>query len=159
VLAAKDGTELCPAGAIGALIELLFPLATLITPNLPEAARLLGVSAAAVLSDPEDACRRLSALGPASVLLKGGHAAGPACRDHLWHAGQVASFSAPRVDTPHTHGTGCALSAGIAAALAHGADPRSAVEQAKAYVTAALHAGAGRRVGAGPGPLGRVAWT
>jgi len=155
LLVAKDGTPLLPQDEIGALVEALFPLATLVTPNLPEAARLIGSSEAAVLADPAEACRRLCALGPPSILLKGGHAARPSADDLLWHAGELVRFTAPRVDTPHTHGTGCTLSAGIAAALARGADLRTAVERAKTYVTAALRAGATRRLGSGPGPLGR----
>ena len=158
LLVAKDGTELLPASEIGRLCEALFPLATLITPNLPEAARLAGMSVDEVLANPAEACRRLCAPAGAtttSVLLKGGHAALPTSDDLLWHGGELVRFTAPRIGTPHTHGTGCTLSAGIAAALVRGADLRTAVERAKAYVTAALCAGAERRLGSGPGPLGR----
>jgi hydroxymethylpyrimidine/phosphomethylpyrimidine kinase len=155
VLVASDGTELLPAGDVAALREHAFPLATLITPNLPEAARLLATSEARVLAAPEEACRGLAAMGPrgTSVLLKGGHAPGAECIDWLWHADELRRFAAPRVDTPNTHGTGCTLSAAIAAGLALGAPLPAAVERAKAFVTAALRAGAGRRLGGGPGPL------
>lgn len=152
VMVAKSGDALLSPDAITALRERLLPLATLVTPNLPEAAVLLNVAPDA-LPPPEQTCRQLHALGAQAVLLKGGHAAGEHAVDWLFDGSAVHEFSEPRVETPHTHGTGCTLSSAIAAGMAQGCDLRTAVADAKRYVTAAIRAAAALHVGHGHGPV------
>lgn len=149
VMVATSGSRLLPAEAADALVEELFPLASLITPNLPEAEALTGQT----LRTPaqmEQAARQLARLCPGAVLLKGGHLANTA-DDLLWQAGTPHWYSAPHIENPNTHGTGCTLSSAIACGLAKGLPLPQAVEQAKAYVTDALQAGL--NLGAGSGPL------
>lgn len=153
VLAASSGGDLLPPEALDTLRDLLLPLALVLTPNLPEAERLVGSS----IESPEDrreAARRLHAMGARTVVIKGGHAhgtPGPSATDLYFDGKDFREFSAPRIDTPHTHGTGCTFSAAIAAHLARGAAPERAVELAKAFVTEAIrHA---FPLGRGPGPV------
>lgn len=149
VLEASAGGALAEPGFLDAMRRHLFPLATLVTPNREEAAALLGKGVPA--GAEEDAARALlAALGCRAVFLKGGHGGGPAT-DVLATGGGVHSFTLPRVDTPHSHGTGCALSAAIAARLAKGAPLPVAVEGAKAYVHRAL--AAATAFGSGPGAV------
>jgi hydroxymethylpyrimidine/phosphomethylpyrimidine kinase len=126
----------------------LLPLADVVTPNLHEAAALADIPVATE-ADMEEAARRIGALGPRNVLVKGGHLK-EAATDILWDGRAFRRYTAPRLDSPHTHGTGCTLSAAIAAGLARGATLGDAVAEAKRYVTAAIGAGfqAGRGVGA-----------
>lgn len=133
VMVAKGGSPLLAGEAVKALVSDLLPLATLTTPNLPEA-RALG-----------------AALDGRSVLLKGGHAAGVVVTDMLRWQGEEHCFSAPRQRTRHTHGTGCTLSSAIAAGLALGSPMPQAVAQAHAYVARAIAAAPG--LGGGHGPL------
>lgn len=153
VMVAKSGDRLLQAEAVAALRESLLPLARLITPNLPEAADLLGCrepadeEAMASMLDP------LMALGPDAVLLKGGHLAGDHSVDLLRHAGETRRFSTPRVSTRNTHGTGCTLSSAVTAQLALGRDLPAAVKAAKEYVSAAIRAADGLTVGQGHGPV------
>ena len=150
VMVATSGDPLISSEAIDALKERLIPLATIITPNIPEAQKL---SRKAVL-DMETSAVGLLDLGCKSVLLKGGHLKEAVARDVLAMQGSgVQEFSAPRVDTPNTHGTGCTLSSAIAAYLAKGEDIPSACEKAKAYLTGALEASSALRVGHGHGPV------
>jgi len=155
VMVAKSGDRLLRDEAVAALRERLLPLATLITPNLPEAATLLdlpGLGADAL----ETAARQLAGLGPAAVLLKGGHGTDPHTSNDLLYqrdGDRLQVFEAPRLDTPNTHGTGCTLSAAIAAHLARGLDLADSVGQAKQYLSDALRAGAEYRLGAGHGPV------
>ncbi len=150
VMVAKGGASLLAAGAVAALMRRLLPLAAVITPNLPEAEALAGVTIADL-----DAMRRaamaLLKLGPRAVLLKGGHLPGDTVVDVLATADGIEEFAAPRIDSRHTHGTGCTLASAVATGLAQGLTLREAVRRARAYVRAAIAAAPG--FGAGHGPL------
>lgn len=154
VMISKSGDKLLRDDAVAALKERLLPLATVITPNLPEASVLLGrpVETAA---DMEGAARDLAGLGPAQVLVKGGHLTGNESFDLLFlpDKDQMIRLPGKRVETPNSHGTGCTLSSAIAAGLAKGLDLETAVEAAKAYITAALKAGSVFQTGKGHGPV------
>lgn len=154
VMVAKSGDRLLQEEAVQAMRALLLPLATLITPNLPEAAVLLGRPVER-REEMEAAARDLARLGPGAVLLKGGHLGGEDSPDLLYRRDddRVTLFDAPRVRTGNTHGTGCTLSAAVAAGLARGLDLAGAVGRAKEYLSGALRAGAGYRLGAGHGPV------
>jgi hydroxymethylpyrimidine/phosphomethylpyrimidine kinase len=149
VMVSKSRARLLDEDAVSALIAQLLPLALLITPNVPEAEVLSGMRIATV-ADLHQAAARLATLGPAAVLVKGGHLEGPAV-DVLWQRGTSVEISAERVDTRHTHGTGCTLSSAIAARLARGDALEAAVRAAKAYVTRAIAQAPG--LGRGQGPL------
>ena len=152
VMVAKSGDRLLAAEAIAALRAELLPLATVLTPNLPEAAEILGESPAAGMAAQEAQGRALLACGPEWVLMKGGHAEGAICTDLL--AGpQRHVLTAPRIDTRNTHGTGCTLSAAIAAGLAQGRTVPQAVTRAHAYLQGAIAAADGLSVGRGHGPV------
>ncbi len=153
VMIASSGNALLTEEAIATLREKLLPRARLITPNLPEAARLLGESEAAREIDIARQGRALLALGCEAVLIKGGHAGGAQSIDYLFAKGSVERFSAPRIDTNNTHGTGCTLASAIAAGLARGLALSHAVRGAKDYVTAAIAAADRLAVGRGNGPL------
>lgn len=153
VMVAKSGDRLLPSDALDALRVQLVPRATLLTPNLPEAADLLGC---AVADDEAGMIRQayaLRALGAQGVLMKGGHAAGPVCMDLLVTAAGVSRFCAPRIVTRNTHGTGCTLSAAIAAGLAHGLALEAAVARAHGYLQGAIAAAGALQVGTGHGPV------
>lgn len=153
VMIASSGARLLDEAAVETLREQLMPLAALVTPNLPEAEALLGRTLAN-RAEIERGAKDLLATGAGAVLIKGGHAAGERAEDCLVRQdGATEWLSAARVATGNNHGTGCTLSAAIAAGLAHGKDLPSAVHAAKDYVTAALTAGAGYRFGSGSGPL------
>jgi hydroxymethylpyrimidine/phosphomethylpyrimidine kinase len=147
VMVAKSGAPLLQPDARAALIEAVLPLAEVVTPNLHEAAVLAGMTVATE-TDMAEAARRIHAQGPQHVLVKGGHLADSAT-DLLYDGRSFTRFPAPRIDSRNTHGTGCTLSAAIAAGLAQGAPLAGAVAGAKAYVTAAIREGfpAGRGVG------------
>lgn len=153
VMVATSGDVLLEADAIDAVRTRLLPLAAVITPNLPEAATLLGRAIAA--SEPEiiDQGRALLAFGPAAVLVKGGHGKGHDAVDYLITADDVVALSRPRVSTNNTHGTGCTLSAAIAAGLARGLTLRLAVDEAKDFVSKAIASGARLTIGGGNGPI------
>jgi hydroxymethylpyrimidine/phosphomethylpyrimidine kinase len=148
VMIAKSGDPLLRGDAQAALVREMLPLAFVVTPNLHEAAALAGVPVESE-ADMEDAARRIHALGPRHVLVKGGHLKDTA-NDLLWDGRAFTRFPGVRLDSPNTHGTGCTLSAAIAAGLARGRELPAAVADAKAYVTAAIRAGfqLGRGVGA-----------
>jgi hydroxymethylpyrimidine/phosphomethylpyrimidine kinase len=148
VMVATSGDVLLAPDAIATVRTRLIPRATLITPNLPEAAQLLGTGIAASEAELRDQLAALTALGPRAVLLKGGHASGAEAVDYL-----VIRLATPRIDTRHTHGTGCTLSAAIAARLAAGDGLEAAVRHGKAYVQAAIAAGQSLGVGRGSGPV------
>jgi hydroxymethylpyrimidine/phosphomethylpyrimidine kinase len=152
VMVATSGDVLLASDAIAALKSELFPLATLITPNMPEAAALLGVPVAETEQAAAEQVRAIAQLG-AAVLLKGGHGSGKEAVDFLYAAGKITRLAAPRIETPHTHGTGCTLSAAIAALMAQGVVLEEAVRRAKAYVSAALAAGRDLGIGRGNGPV------
>jgi len=153
VITAKSGDALLQDDAISALRDRLLPLATLITPNLPEAARLLETDDAANHDKMRAQGRALCALGVGAVLMKGGHASGDICTDILLTADETYSFSAPRLATKNTHGTGCSMSAAIAAELAKGADLLRAVETAHDWLHAAIVHADQLEVGKGHGPV------
>ena len=152
VMIAKGGAALLLDDAIDAVRVRLVPRATVITPNLPEAARLLDVPVATTREEMVAQANALLALGPAAVLLKGGHLEGGECPDCLVTAQAVHWFESPRVQTTHTHGTGCTLAAAITAELAHGASLPEAIHASKTYVTAAIAAAHQLTVGHGHGP-------
>lgn len=154
VMIAKSGDALLQDAAIAALIEALIPRADLLTPNLPEAARLLGMSEALDLEQAETQGRALLALGPKAVLMKGGHSDSRICTDLLLVKGEeTVQLSAPRVDTHNTHGTGCTYSASIAACLAKGQTMPDAVRSAHSYLQKAINAADQLDIGAGHGPV------
>ncbi len=153
VMVATSGDSLLDPVAIESVRGQLIPRALLITPNLPEAARLLGAAEAVSEQQMAEQARALLALGCRAVLLKGGHGAGNESIDLLAQATGVSRFARPRVATTATHGTGCTLSAAIAALLASGAGLEAAVERAKTYVWMALDAGRDLGVGRGHGPV------
>ncbi len=153
VMVAKSGDRLLRAEAVAALRERLLPLATVITPNLPEAADLLGLEEARDEAGMAAAAEALLAFGPGAVLIKGGHLEGPEATDLLLSAEGLRRYQTARVATPNTHGTGCSLSSAIAAFLARGAALEPAVAQAKDYLSAAIAAADGLDIGRGHGPV------
>jgi hydroxymethylpyrimidine/phosphomethylpyrimidine kinase len=153
VMGATSGDVLLETDAIEAVRTLLIPLATLITPNLHEAAKLLDEPVAETLTEMEAQGRRLLERGAQAVLVKGGHRTGAMAVDVLVAPGSVSHHEAPYIETRNTHGTGCTLSAAIAAELAQGKALQEAVSAAKRYVWDALRAGAGICIGHGTGPV------
>lgn len=139
VQAASQGGRLLDPNAVPVLVELLLPLCTLLTPNLPEAEALIG-SCIRDRSEMPAAAAELARLGPGAVLLKGGHLAGPDSPDLLWRDGAALWLEGERIAAAHTHGTGCTLSAAITAGLARGLDLVEACQAAKSYVRDALEA-------------------
>jgi hydroxymethylpyrimidine/phosphomethylpyrimidine kinase len=153
VMVATSGDRLLAANAVEAMRKLLIPRALAITPNLPEAAALLGTSVAHDEKDMEAQARALLALGTQAVLIKGGHGDTPESVDLLVDANGVTRLSARRIATQNTHGTGCTLSSAIAAGLAKGHDLAAAARAAKLYVTDAIAAADTLEIGHGHGPL------
>ena len=153
VMIATSGAVLIDQEAVAVLVSELFPLATLVTPNLDEAALLVGRPLASE-ADIEAAARRLLEMGANAVLVKGGHLAGDTVSDLLLgRVGAPRWMRAPRIATANTHGTGCTLSSAIAAQLALGASLGEAVEAGRTFIRGALQEGAAVRTGAGSGPL------
>jgi hydroxymethylpyrimidine/phosphomethylpyrimidine kinase len=153
VMVATSGDRLLATEAVEALRTKLIPRASVITPNLPEAAALLDESVAADEAAVEKQGRRLLALGCRAVLIKGGHGEGAESIDYLIDRAGVIALAAPRIATKNTHGTGCSLSSAIAAGLAKGEGMESAVRNAKAFVSAAIAAADRFSVGHGHGPI------
>lgn len=154
VMIAKSGDALLQNSAVSALSQHILPHASLLTPNLPEAARLLNEDEAGGVDEMVAQARALQSLGPKAVLVKGGHASGADCTDILLDEdGTVTQLTAPRVQTMNTHGTGCTYSATIAAHLAHGAAMKDAVEAAHCYLQGAIGAADTLEVGQGHGPV------
>lgn len=149
VMVATSGDSLMTAGAAEAMKERLIPLCDVLTPNIPEAEKLLRKS----VMDMEVSARELLVLGCGAVLLKGGHLKGDISRDVLARADGCVSLDAPRIETHNTHGTGCTLSSALAAYLAKGLSLAEAAQAAKAYVHAALCHADGLDVGRGRGPV------
>ncbi|RLK50675.1 hydroxymethylpyrimidine/phosphomethylpyrimidine kinase [Alkalispirillum mobile] len=150
VMVAQSGAELLADSAVECLREQLLPRATLLTPNLPEAEKLLGRT----LADRDAriaGARELLELGPDAVLLKGGHATEGDVLDVLADAEGTECFEAPRLPTRNTHGTGCTLASAIAAGIAQGLPVREAVVRGRAYLHEALRTA--RDLGQGPGPV------
>ncbi|MEL6381112.1 MAG: bifunctional hydroxymethylpyrimidine kinase/phosphomethylpyrimidine kinase [Cyanobacteria bacterium J06626_18] len=152
VMVSRTGAQLIDEAAIATLRDALIPLATVLTPNRYEAQLLSGLEIT-TLADMEAAAAKIHALGAQAVLVKGGGMSGEARAVDVWFDGKERlTLKADVVDTTDTHGTGCTLSAAIAANLALGHDTLAAVRQAKAYVTQALHYSL--RIGKGQGPVG-----
>jgi hydroxymethylpyrimidine/phosphomethylpyrimidine kinase len=149
VFMSKHGHPLLQDDAVDALRQRILPLATLVTPNLPEASGLAGFDVRTD-QDMERAGTAILELGPAAVLVKGGHLEGHDATDLLITADGVRPISAERIETPHTHGTGCVMSAAITAHLARGEDLLTAVQAGKAFVTEAIRAHLEIGVGIGP---------
>jgi hydroxymethylpyrimidine/phosphomethylpyrimidine kinase len=153
VMVATSGDRLLAPRAVAVLRDVLIPRALVITPNLPEAAALLEAPIAENEVEMRRQGERLLALGCAAVLIKGGHDAGPESVDLLIEPTRETRLAATRVETRNTHGTGCTLSAAIAAGLAKGLDLSAATRAAKDYVTAAIGAAHRLGVGHGHGPV------
>jgi hydroxymethylpyrimidine/phosphomethylpyrimidine kinase len=153
VMVASSGDRLLDTDAVEALRTRLIPRASLITPNLPEAAALLDEPVATSEAAIEGQGRRLLAMGCPAVLIKGGHGQGTESIDYLVSGNGVIALAAPRIATRNTHGTGCSLSSAIAAGLAKGDDMETAVRKAKAWVSAAIAAADRLDVGHGHGPI------
>ena len=149
VMVATSGAKLISDDAIGTLKEFLFPLATVLTPNIPEAVVLSGMEITTA-EEMMEAAKKISETYHCAVLLKGGHQLNDA-NDLLYRDGGYRWFNGRRIDNPNTHGTGCTLSSAIASNLAKGYDLDTAVEQAKAYISGAL--AAMLDLGAGSGPM------
>jgi hydroxymethylpyrimidine/phosphomethylpyrimidine kinase len=153
VMVASSGDRLLSAEAVEGLRKHLIPMATLVTPNLPEAAALLNAPVA-----PDEAAirgqgERLLAMGARALLIKGGHGQGAESIDYLFHGDEVIALPAPRLATGNTHGTGCSLSSAIAAGLAKGETLEAAVRHAKTWITAAIAAADRLGIGKGKGPI------
>ncbi len=153
VMLSKSGVALLADEAVDSLIQVLLPMATVLTPNLPEAGKILGQAEAlgddAILQQGEDILR----LGAKAVVMKGGHALGLTCRDWLVTPNKVTDFAAPRIETRNTHGTGCTLSSAIAAELAKGADLENALRRAHTWLHGAITASDQLNIGHGHGPV------
>ena len=149
VMVATSGSKLSSDSAVGALVEKLFPLVAVITPNIPEAEFLCEMKIKTT-SDMERAAEMLSKKTKGAVIIKGGHLTESA-DDLLYYNGEFEWLRSPRVDNPNNHGTGCTLSSAIACGLAKGLSVSEAFSQAKEYITGALTAGLD--IGKGSGPL------
>ncbi len=156
VMVSKHGHALLAADAQDALLKVLLPVTTLLTPNTQEAAALLGTPVE-TLAQAEAAAEALARRGPKAVLVKGGHLTGPESIDVLFHDGRLTHFRGPRVPTTHTHGTGCTYSAAITAGLAKGRTLEDAVRGAKEWLTRALKDPPA--VGQGIGPVNHLTPT
>jgi len=153
VMVAKSGDTLLRPDALDALRTWILPLAAVVTPNAPEAAVLAGIEVTDGVTARE-AARRIHDLGPAVVIVKGGHFQGERSDDLVFDGRTFEVLSGRRVPTPHTHGTGCTFSAAIAASLARGLDPLAAAREARAYLQGAIeHA---EPLGAGHGPVNHL---
>ena len=153
VMVSKSGATLLAPEAIDVLKTKLLPLATVITPNIPEAAILLGTTTDDIESQRDAACKQLFNLGSKAVVLKGGHGKGPLSEDLFYNGQSVTSLPTPRITTTNTHGTGCTFASAIAAHLAHGKPPLSATRFAKEYITGAIASAGSLKVGSGHGPV------
>jgi hydroxymethylpyrimidine/phosphomethylpyrimidine kinase len=157
VMIAKSGDALLERRAVGALREGLLPIASVLTPNLPEAGVLLDGRAPETLREMRLAAQRLrermAHAGERWVYLKGGHLPGGDATDLLFDGDRMLELSAPRIDTRNTHGTGCTLSAALAALLPQSSDVPTAARRAKAYLGAAIVAADGLAIGQGHGPV------
>jgi hydroxymethylpyrimidine/phosphomethylpyrimidine kinase len=151
VFVSKHRDRLLAEDAVEALKLELFPLATLITPNLFEAAALLGAEEISSLDEMKKAAQALGSLGPRSVLVKGGHLPGDHAQDVFWDGDSCTEIAGTRYDTQDTHGTGCALSAAITAYLARGDDLLAAVRSGKDFISGAIRRSL--RLGKGFGPV------
>lgn len=161
VMVATSGDVLLANDAISALITQLLPLATVITPNIPEALALLNQSMQNAPTNDQQSMllsKELLELGAHSVLLKGGHQTGDASTDFWISKDQQQNFSSPRINTKNTHGTGCTLSSAIASYLAQGQDLPNAIQSAKDYISQAIQQADQLHIGKGSGPVHHF-WT
>ena len=149
VMVSKSGHRLLLDDAVSALTTQLLPLATVVTPNIPEAEVLSDMKIKSI-QDSHEAARRIISLGSKSVIIKGGHLEGPPI-DLFYDGYTFQEFSAPRIKTKNTHGTGCTFASAIAANLAKGEDIIKAIEKSKTYVTNAIRQT--YQIGHGNGPL------
>ena len=152
VMVATSGSKLMKDSTASVMANLLFPISTVITPNIPEAEALLGKTIANK-KQMEEAAKALSKEYGCSVLIKGGHSIEDAC-DVLFDKGQVSWFETTKIDNPNTHGTGCTLSSAIASNLALGFDLKESVKNAKEYITSTISDGLD--LGKGSGPLNHM---
>ena len=152
VMIAKGGHALLEEDAITAVQTALLPLADILTPNLEEAARLLNTDIASSRAEMQTQGKALLAYGPKAVLMKGGHLESEESPDLLITAQSIQWYDSPRIDTQNTHGTGCTLSSAIAAQIAKGRSYEEAIQNAKAYVHAAIAAADSLHIGSGHGP-------
>lgn len=153
VMVAASGDPLLRPEAVATLGSELLPRARVVTPNLPEAARLLNAEPARSEAEMEEQGRAILALGPDAVLMKGGHGEGEESVDLLVSRSGTQRLAAPRIRTDNSHGTGCTLSSALAAGLARGLSLDDAARQAKRYVTAAIAASDTLEIGSGHGPV------
>lgn len=153
VMVAKSGDPLLEDAAVDTLKDRLLPRADVLTPNLPEAARLLDTAPAQSAEETVAQGRSLLDLGARAVLMKGGHAEGPICVDRLVTRETVSQITTPRIATRNTHGTGCSLSSAIAAELAKGAELETAVRRAQAWLHGAILGADHLGIGHGHGPV------
>lgn len=154
VMVATSGDLLLTQDALDAVRQRLIPLASIITPNIAEAAKLLGASQAQTVEDQERQANQLLALGARAVLVKGGHGEGSDAVDVLASRDEGhIRFTLPKIDTRHTHGTGCTLASAIAAGLAKGETLIQSITSAKLFVWHALQSGAQLSIGEGSGPV------
>ena len=157
VMVATTGHRLLDPEAERAYVELLFPHALVVTPNLREASVLVGRELTTV-EDMVSAVGELAATGARHVVVKGGHLPGGVAADVMFDGGRTTVLSGPRITTANVHGTGCTLSAAIVAQLARGLGPVQAVERAKDFVARALRGAAGWNLGTGQGPVDALGW-
>jgi len=153
VMVAKSGDALLSEDAEAALVEMLIPRAHVLTPNLPEAARLLGRAPARDAQETMAQGLALLDLGAEAVVMKGGHSNGSTCIDRLVTASDVTVMEQPRLATRNTHGTGCTLSSAIAAELAKGVGVAAAVQRAHTWLHGAIRAADRLDIGSGHGPV------
>lgn len=152
VMVATSGDTLLHSGAAQTLIRELFPLSTLVTPNIPEAEAISGIK----ITSPESvrqAAAAICGMGAKAVLIKGGHGSDATIVDTLFDGEKVYEFCSQRIDTPNTHGTGCSLSSAIATYVARGYTLPDAVEAGILYVNQAIAAGSAYQIGHGHGPI------
>ncbi len=152
VMVATSGASLSKNETVEKMTELLFPMARVITPNIPETEKLTG-KMIGNKADMEESAKELGEKYGCSVLVKGGHSIEDAC-DVLWEAGEITWFESERIDNDNTHGTGCTLSSAIASNLALGYDLKDSVRRAKEYIAAAISSGL--NLGQGSGPLNHM---
>jgi hydroxymethylpyrimidine/phosphomethylpyrimidine kinase len=155
VMIAKGGAALLQEAAIRALTDKLLPVTLVITPNIPEAEKLTGLTILNKMHKQE-AARRLAGYGAKYVIIKGGHDSGTDAVDLLFDGRHFTEMASRRIETKHTHGTGCTFSAALAAGLAGGLDIESAMRQAKAFIQAAIADGI--NIGSGHGPTNHWAY-
>lgn len=153
VMVATSGDLLLAEDAVSAIKSVMMPLADLLTPNLHEAAKLTNCAVAKSQAEMISQAEQLISAGAKAVLIKGGHSDDELCSDLLADASGTSWFSAPRIDTKNTHGTGCSLSSAIAANLAKGETLNQAVSKAKVWLSGAIEASHQLVVGEGSGPV------